>query len=90
MRKKAGFNIEDHIGLALYTDVNMAQLLQTYQEEIMAETLALNLLLSISQRDYPSFEEIYRERISPEDAKKLEGYTIDVVLGKHVRDSSQL
>jgi isoleucyl-tRNA synthetase len=90
MRKKAGFNIEDHIGLALYTDVNLAQILQPYQPEIMEETLAVNLLLSISQRDFPSFEEVYRERISPDTTRKLEGYTIDIVLGKHVRDSSQL
>ena len=90
MRKKAGFNIEDHIGLALYTDVNLAQILQSYQSEIMQETLAVNLLLSISQRDFPSFEEVYRERIAPDTSKKLEEYTIDIVLGKHVRDSSQL
>ncbi len=85
MRKKAGFNIEDHIGLALYSDVTLAQMLQPYQREIMVETLARNLLISISQRDFPSFEEVYRERISPESAKKLEDYTIEVVLGKNVR-----
>ncbi|GHO82929.1 isoleucine--tRNA ligase [Dictyobacter formicarum] len=90
MRKKAGFNIEDHIGVALYTEVELAHILQPYQHEIMVETLAANLLLSISQRDYPSFEEVYRERISPESSKKLEGYTIEVVLGKNVRDSSHL
>ncbi|MBV9230527.1 MAG: class I tRNA ligase family protein, partial [Chloroflexi bacterium] len=82
MRKKAGLNIEDHIGLALYTDVELARILQPYQREIMAETLAQNMLLSISQRDYPSFEETYRETISPTSLKKLEGYTIEVVLGK--------
>ena len=90
MRKKAGFNIEDHIGLALYTDVELAQILQPYQMEIMSETLAINLLLSISQRDFPSFEEVYRERISPDSPKKLEGYTIEVVLGKNVRGENSL
>jgi len=90
MRKKAGFNIEDHIGLALYADIELAQILQPYQVEIMGETLAINLLLSISQRDYPSFEEVYRERISPDSAKKLEGYTIEVVLGKNVRGENNL
>ena len=90
MRKKAGFNIEDHIGLALYADIELAQILQPYQMEIMSETLAINLLISISQRDFPSFEEVYRERISPDSPKKLEGYTIEVVLGKNVRGENSL
>ena len=83
MRKKAGLNIQDHIGLALYTeDVELARTLVDYQQEIAQETLAANLLVSISLRDYPSFEEMYREKISPASTKKLEGYTIEVVLGK--------
>jgi isoleucyl-tRNA synthetase len=90
MRKKAGFNIEDHIGLALYTEVELAQILQDYQAEIMRETLAINLLLSISERDYPSFEITYRERIGPSEAKKLDKYTIEVVLGTNVRDNTKL
>ncbi len=84
MRKKAGLNIEDHIGLALYTeDIELARTLVDYQQEIAQETLAANLLVSISQRDYPSFEESYREKISPTSTKKLESYTIEVVLGKY-------
>ena len=90
MRKKAGFNIEDHIGLAIYTDVELAQILQPYQQEIMQETLAINMLLSISERDFPSFEITYRERISPESAKKLDTYNIEIVLGTNVRDNSIL
>jgi isoleucyl-tRNA synthetase len=82
MRKKAGFNIDDRIGLALYTDVSLAQVLQPHMEEIMHETLAGNVLLSISERDYPSFEITYRELISPDSAKKLEDYTVEVVLGR--------
>jgi isoleucyl-tRNA synthetase len=83
MRKKAGLNIEDHIGLALYTDAALAPVLQHYGDEIMHETLATNILVSIKQeQDKPSFEELYRERISPTSAKKLEGYTVEVVLGK--------
>ena len=82
MRKKAGLNIDDRIGLALYTDVELAQMLQENMEEIMHETLAGNLLVSISQRDYPSFTETYRETISPTSLKKLENYTIEVVIGK--------
>ncbi len=82
MRKKAGLNIEDHIGLALYTTVDLANMLTGYMQEIREETLADNLLVSISQRDYPSFDEMYRETISPTSLKKLENYTIEVVLGK--------
>jgi isoleucyl-tRNA synthetase len=82
MRKKAGLNIEDHIGLALYTDVELANILTGYMHEIRRETLADNLLVSISLRDHPSFTEMYRETISPTEAKKLEKYTIIVVLGK--------
>ena len=82
MRKKAGLNIEDHIGLALYTDAELANMLTGYMHEIQAETLADNLLVSISHRDYPSFDEMYRETISPTSLKKLEGYSIEVVLGK--------
>ena len=82
MRKRAGFNIEDHIGLALYTDVELAEILQRYAEVIQAETLADYLLISIDQNDKPSFGEAYRETVSPTSLKKLEGYTVEVVLGK--------
>ncbi|HTI14895.1 MAG TPA: isoleucine--tRNA ligase [Dictyobacter sp.] len=85
MRKKAGFNIEDHIGLALYADAELAQLLQPYGSEIMAETLAINVLLSVNPDDKPSFDEVYRERIAPTEAKKLDKYTIEIALGKNVR-----
>ncbi len=63
MRKKAGLNIEDHIGLALYTDAELANMLTSYMHEIRQETLAANLLVSISERDVPSFTEMYRETI---------------------------
>src|SRR5262249_33928753 len=125
MRKKAGLNIEDHIRLALYTDQELASVLPTYAREIMAETLAGNLLIlgepkagkttlllnltrdlleraspgekhalpvvstpdnplisGSLEQDKPSFEEIYRERIAPDSLKKLENYTIEVVLGR--------
>ncbi|GAC1382940.1 MAG: isoleucine--tRNA ligase [Ktedonobacteraceae bacterium] len=82
MRKKAGFNIEDHIGLALYTDVELAHMLHDFSNALMAETLADNLLISINHQDQPSFSEVYRETVSPTSAKKLEGYTVEVVLGK--------
>ncbi|MFL5628269.1 MAG: isoleucine--tRNA ligase [Ktedonobacteraceae bacterium] len=82
MRKKAGFNIEDHIGLVLYTDAELAHMLREFSDTLMAETLADNLLISIDPADRPSFKEVYREKISPTSAKKLEGYTVEVVLGK--------
>src|SRR5439155_14490437 len=59
MRKRAGFNIEDHIGLALYTDAELAEILQRYAVVIQAETLADNLLISLDQNDKPSFSEAY-------------------------------
>jgi isoleucyl-tRNA synthetase len=82
MRKKAGLNIEDHIGLALYTDnVELANLLAKYGQQIKDETLADYGLVSIGQ-ETPPFTEIYREAISPTSLKKLGDYTIEVVLGK--------
>ena len=81
MRKKANFSIEDHIGLALYTDRDLAQILQHYGSTIASETLADDLLISIDHKDKPSFNEVYRETISPNSIKKLEGYTVEVVLG---------
>jgi isoleucyl-tRNA synthetase len=82
MRKKANFSIEDHIGLALYTNMELAQILQRYSAEISSETLADNLLISIDQKDTPSFNEVYRETVSPSSLKKLWEYTVEVVLGK--------
>ena len=82
MRKRAGFSIEDHIGLAFYTNAELAHVLLNYGEVIQAETLADSLLVSIDEKDKPSFTESYRERVSPTSAKKLEGYTVEVVLGK--------
>ncbi len=83
MRKRAGLNIEDHIGLALYTeDIELARMLADYGESIKSETLADYGLISISDENKPPFEELYRESISPTSLKKLEGYTVEVVLGK--------
>jgi isoleucyl-tRNA synthetase len=82
MRKKAGLNIEDHIGLALYTDQELASILIDNGEVLRSETLADYLLVSVDQENRPNFTEIYRERISPSSSKKLEGYTVEVVLGK--------
>ena len=83
MRKKAGLNIEDHIGLALYSnDAALLAMLQEFGREIMAETLAETLLLVTDPNEKPSFTKTYREAISPTSMKKLESYTVEVVLGK--------
>jgi len=82
MRKKAGFNIEDHIGLALYAEQELAAILIDNGEEIQSETLADYLLVSIDEENVPQFNELYREKVSPTSLKKLEGYTVEVVLGK--------
>jgi isoleucyl-tRNA synthetase len=83
MRKKAGLNIEDHIGLAFYMqDAELAQMLLHHSDAIKSETLADYCLISLSYENVPQFAEIYRETISPTSLKKLEGYTIEVVLGK--------
>ena len=82
MRKKAGFNIEDHIGLVLYTDEELAAILIDNGEEIQSETLADYLLISIDEENVPKFSEVYREKVSPTSLKKLEGYTVEVVLGE--------
>ncbi|GCE12729.1 isoleucine--tRNA ligase [Tengunoibacter tsumagoiensis] len=84
MRKKAGLNIEDSIGLAVYTDdASLVHLLHDFRDAIMRETLAANMLLSInSEKDKPSFAELYRESISPSSAKKLDSYNVEVVIGK--------
>jgi len=83
MRKKAGLNIEDHIGLALYSDnTELLAMFQEFGREIMAETLSDNLLLATDPNEKPSFTETYREAISPTSVKKLESYTFEVVLGK--------
>lgn len=82
MRKKAGFKIEDHIGLALYTSQDLAELLVDYGSVIQSETLAANLLISITEQNKPSFTEVYRETVSPASSKKLDRYTVEVVLGR--------
>jgi len=82
MRKKAGFNIEDHINLALYTDSELADLLSRYKETLQSETLADALFICVDGQDAPTLNEAYREKVSPTSAKKLEGYTVEVVLGR--------
>src|SRR5438105_6277109 len=49
MRKKAGFNIEDHIALAFSTGQELAEMLARYRDPIQSETLADNLSIVVGQ-----------------------------------------
>jgi len=82
MRKKADFKIEDHIALALYTDAELAVMLKRHKATLQDETLADTLAIVTSAEQAPSINEAYREKIAPDEAQKLEGYTVEVVLGK--------
>ena len=82
MRKKAGFKIEEHIALVLYTDQELATILEhhraTLQEKLLADTLAI----VTADEQAPAIDETYREKVAPDEGKKLEGFTFEVVLGK--------
>ena len=82
MRKKAGFNIEDHITLALYTDQGLASILRRHARTLQSETLADSLIIQVDQPPPSLPNELYREKISPHELKKLEGYTVEVILGR--------
>jgi isoleucyl-tRNA synthetase len=82
MRKKAGFNIEDHISLTLYTYEELASILHRHVATLRSETLADSLSIRLDQPAAPTPGEAYREKISPHEMKKLENYTVEVVLGR--------
>jgi isoleucyl-tRNA synthetase len=82
MRKKAAFNIEDHISLTLYTDEELASILHRQEATLRSETLADRLSIRVDQLTAPASGEAYREKISPNELKKLENYTLEVVLGR--------
>jgi isoleucyl-tRNA synthetase len=82
MRKKAGLNIEDHINLTLYTDEELAAILLRHEATLRSETLADSLSIRSDQPVAPTSGEVYREQISPHELKKLENYSVEVVLGK--------
>ena len=82
MRKKAGFNIEDHISLTLYTGEELASILHHHKATLRSETLADSLSIRLDQPAAPTPGEAYREKISPHEMKKLENYTVEVVLGR--------
>jgi isoleucyl-tRNA synthetase len=82
MRKKAGFNIEDHITLTLFTGEELASILHRHEETLRSETLADSLSIRVDQPAAPTPGEAYREQISPHELKKLENYIVEVVLGR--------
>ena len=82
MRKRAGFNIEDHIQLSLYTGEDLASILRRHKKTLQSETLADTLSLVVDQPTPSLPDEVYREKISPRELKKLENYTVEVVLGR--------
>lgn len=82
MRKRAGFNIEDHIQLSLYTGEDLASILRRHKRTLQSETLADTLSLLVDQPEPSLPDEVYREKISPRGLKKLENYTVEVVLGR--------
>jgi isoleucyl-tRNA synthetase len=82
MRKKAGLKIEDHIALTLYTDQELAAMLNRYRATLQTETLADTLDIQTGQPPAHLSDEFYREAVSPTSLKKLENYTVEVVIGK--------
>ena len=82
MRKKAAFNIEDHISLTLYTDQDLASILHRHEKTLRSETLADSLSIQVDQPAPQIPGEAYRENISPHELKKLENYTVEVVLAR--------
>ncbi len=82
MRKKAGFKIEDHIALVLHAEQALATVLERHKATLQEETLADTLALVTPGQPAPSMHESYREKIAPDEAKKLDSYTLEVVLGK--------
>ncbi len=82
MRKKAGFNIEDHISLTLFTDEDLASILHRHETTLQSETLADSLSIRVDQPPVQIESEAYRESISPHEIKKLENFTVEVVLAR--------
>ncbi len=82
MRKKAGFKIEDHIALALYADQELVTMLERHKATVQAETLANTLAFVLPNQPAPAMHEAYREKIAPDEGKKLDSYTVEVVLGR--------
>lgn len=84
MRKKANLKIEDRIALVLSTDQELATILERHRASLQEKLLAPQLSVVVADAVPPEINEIYRERIAPEAAKKLAGFTCEVKLGSLV------
>jgi isoleucyl-tRNA synthetase len=84
MRKKAGLKIEDHIALVLVVEQELAEILERHRASLQAETLAdtLALLPAGTQTPDVAIDEVYREKIAPDEGKKLAKFVVEVILGK--------
>jgi isoleucyl-tRNA synthetase len=84
MRKKAGLKIEDHIALVLVVEPELAEILERHRASLQAETLAdtLALLPAGTQTPDVAIDEVYREKIAPDEGKKLAKFVVEVILGK--------
>jgi isoleucyl-tRNA synthetase len=82
MRKKAGFEIEDHIALVLSAGSELATMLEHHRSTLQQETLADTLAIVPAGQPIPAISEAYREKVAPDEAKKLENFTVEVILGK--------
>ncbi len=82
MRKKAGFKIEDHIALLLYVEPELETLLQPYTDALREKLLADDLTMVIPGVQPPPIHGAYREKIAPTEARKLENFTVNVVVGR--------
>jgi isoleucyl-tRNA synthetase len=82
MRKKAGLRIEDHIALVLQTDQELAAMLERHTAALREKLLADTLALVTPEQAMPDINEIYREKVAPDEAKRLDSFTVEVVLGR--------
>jgi len=82
MRKRAGLRIEDHIALTLYTNEELAAMLKRNQATVQSETLADRLTIETVPAPVHVPDEYYREAIAPNELKKLENYSVEVVIEK--------
>ncbi|MBX5448463.1 isoleucine--tRNA ligase [Thermogemmatispora sp.] len=80
MRKRANLKIEDHIQLAICADEELAAMVQRHASELQEETLADSLRVETTPFAEALPGELYRETLSPSSARKLESYTVQVVI----------
>jgi len=70
------------IALVLHTDQELATILEHHHPSLQEKLLADSLAIVIADEEAPDVHEVYREKVAPDEAKRLEGFTFEVVLGK--------